>query len=106
MHLVRLGVAKEEPLIRKAISSDDILVFKANLVAYMKDGLSAFLYSWNPHNPGYVIDPFLYAVKRHLIQPGCVKQFTHLESRLPHHSMLSIEGNRWSPSIRSDCVTE
>lgn len=64
MHLIRMGMAKEEPLIQQSIPGTDVVVLKANLVAHMKDGLSAFLFNWNPHNPGYVIDPFLYAFQQ------------------------------------------
>ena len=64
MHLIRLGMAKEEPLIRDIIPPSDGIVLKANLVAHMKDGLSAFLFSWNPRDPRYVIDPLLYAFQQ------------------------------------------
>ncbi len=65
MHFVRYGIAKDGPLIRDTlVHPEDILVFKANLVAHMTDGLSAFLYSWRPDSPAYVIDPFLYAFQQ------------------------------------------
>ncbi len=64
MHVIRLGMAKEEPLIRDIIPRSDGIVVKANLVAHMKDGLSAFLFNWNPRDPRYVIDPFLYAFQQ------------------------------------------
>ena len=65
MHYVRYGIAKDGPLIQETLKhEDDTLVFKANLVAHMAEGLSAFLYRWKPVNPSYVIDPFLYAFQQ------------------------------------------